>query len=305
MVLFDRLIQPIWEISPYPIAVIGLDGDPEQRKFVYANPAFAALTRYSRAELVDRPTAILNGPKTSPALIAECRAQVAKGLPSELVFVHYRKDGSEYLARSTVAPLVEPDGSTQFLMWIETILPAAIEAGDSASETAAGGAVLVPLILPMPLREFPGGQLPKHLPSHPELDALQALWTSLRGKRSLPERADFDLRTVRRWATHLSVATVTPEGRFQFRLFGTELARVYGRDLTGRFLDELVPRDLWSVITLHYREAVKTRLPLFAPISIANGQWYNEVSRLLLPLGSGGEEVAFVMGADYPRTAYS
>jgi hypothetical protein len=52
---------------------------------------------------------------------------------------------------------------------------------------------------------------------------------------------------------------------------------------------------------MHYREVVRTRQPLFAPISIADGRWYNEVSRLLLPLGDGGDAVAFVMAADYPR----
>jgi hypothetical protein len=36
-------------------------------------------------------------------------------------------------------------------------------------------------------------------------------------------------------------------------------------------------------------------------VSIANGRWYNEVARLLLPLADVGDTVAFVMAADYPR----
>ncbi len=122
----------------------------------------------------------------------------------------------------------------------------------------------------------------------------------------MPQRANFDLKTVQRWVSHLSVATVMPTGRFQFRLFGAELARVYGHDLTGHFLDELTPRDLWSVIILHYELVVKTLQPLFAPISIANGRWYTEVSRLLLPLAAEGEgsRAAFIMAADYARSTY-
>jgi hypothetical protein len=161
----------------------------------------------------------------------------------------------------------------------------------------------VPLTLPMPMREYPFARMPEHLPSHPELDALKELWATICGKRALPRRSDFDLGTMKRWASHLSIATVTPDGRFQFRLFGTELTRLYGRDLTGCILDDLTPKDLWSVVIIHYREVVRTRQPLFAPISIANGRWYNEVSRLLLPLSDGGEAVAFVMGADYPRVS--
>ena len=69
---------------------------------------------------------------------------------------------------------------------------------------------------------------------------------------------------------------------------------------TGYFLDELTPLDLWAVVIEHYRDVVRTGEPLFAPISVSNGRWYNEVSRLLLPL-SGNDEANFVMGADYKR----
>jgi hypothetical protein len=55
---------------------------------------------------------------------------------------------------------------------------------------------------------------------------------------------------------------------------------------------------------LHYQEVVETRQPLFAPVSIANGRWYNEVSRLLLPLAAEQDGVSFIMGADYARTIY-
>ena len=43
-----------------------------------------------------------------------------------------------------------------------------------------------------------------------------------------------------------------------------------------------------------------TRQPLFAPISVSNGRWYTEVSRLLLPL-SANSHVNFIMAADYKR----
>jgi len=135
------------------------------------------------------------------------------------------------------------------------------------------------------------------LSSHSELDALKALWVEVCGERALPNRRDFDLDVMKRWAPHVSVAVVTPDGRFQFRLFGTELANVYGRDLTGCFLDELTPDDLWLVVILHYQEVVRTRQPLFAPISVTNGRWYTEVSRLLLPL-SANSHVNFIMAAD-------
>jgi hypothetical protein len=132
--------------------------------------------------------------------------------------------------------------------------------------------------------------------------ALRDLWTSMSADGGPPRRTGFDLEVMKRWASHLSIAAVLPGGRFHFRLYGTELERVYGRDLTHCYLDQLSPADLWSVIILHYQMVAQTRQPLFAPISICNGRWYSEVSRLLLPLSSDDSPVAFIMGADYPRS---
>jgi len=78
----------------------------------------------------------------------------------------------------------------------------------------------VPLTIPMPLIEYPDGDLPTHLPSHPELDALMVLWREVRSS------GDFTLDVMTRWATHLSIAVVLPDGRFQFRLFGSELSNI-------------------------------------------------------------------------------
>jgi PAS domain S-box-containing protein len=293
------ILPQIWDSSPFSVVLIDYATEPDQRKIVYVNSAFTQLTGFSAAEAVGKPVTLLGGLGTDPARGAECEATLKNGKTYEATFVHHHKDGSEYLSRATVAPLIEPDGNAKFLMLIEMMV-SSIERSAFSEKMARAGA-FVPLTLPMPLREYPSAKMPQHLPSHPELDALKKLWTTLRGDRALPNRSEFDLGAVKRWATQLSVVTVTPDDRFQFRLFGTELTRIYGRDLTGCILDDLTPKDLWSVVIMHYREVVRRRQPLFAPISISNGSWYSEVSRLLLPLSDGGDAVAFVMGADYAR----
>jgi PAS domain S-box-containing protein len=299
MVSFSNLLQPIWEVSPYPLAVTSYERDPQDRKFIYVNAAFTDVTGYTRDDAVGQPATLLHGPRTSPAVILECETNLLRGETHSSRLVHYRKDGSEYGCQVTIAPLVEPDGGEHFLIVIEISSP--LSSDMILNDDVAPVGAHVPLALPMPLKEYPDGRLPTHLRSHPELDALLALWTEMRRDRPLPLRTDFELSTVKRWASHLSIATVAPNGRFQFRLFGSELTRVYGRDLTGRFIDELTPKDLWGVIALHYHEVIGTREPLFAPISIANGRWYNEVSRLLLPLASGNGAVGFILGADFVR----
>jgi PAS domain S-box-containing protein len=295
----DNLGPQIWDASPFSIVVTDYATEPTQRKIIYVNAAFTDLTGFAADEVIGKPVTLMDGPRTDPNRSAECEATLKNSKTYDATFFHYRKDGSEYLSRATVAPLIEPDGKAKFLMLIE-VMVSSIEQS-ALNEDARFVGAFVPLTLPMPLREYPSAAMPAHLPSHPQLDALRELWTTIRGKRALPRRSDFDLGTVKQWATQLSVATVTPDGRFQFRLFGTELTRIYGRDLSGCILDDLTPKDLWSVVIMHYREVVRTRQPLFAPISIANGRWYNEVSRLLLPLADVGDAVAFVMAADYPR----
>jgi PAS domain S-box-containing protein len=297
----DNLGPQIWDAFPFSVVVSDYVAEPKQRKIVYVNPAFTHLTGFAAEEVIGKPLTLLDGPGTDPTRSAECEAALKDAKTYEATFLHYRKDGSKYLSRATVAPLLDQDGSAKFLMLIEMMASSIKQS--ALNEAARVLGAFVPLTLPMPLREYPSAKLPQHLPSHPELDALRELWSTVRGKRALPRRNDFDLIAVKRWAAQLSVATVTPDGRFQFRLFGTELTRIYGRDLSGCILDDLTPKDLWSVVIMHYREVVRTRQPLFAPISIANGRWYNEVSRLLLPLGDGdgGDAVAFVLAADYPR----
>jgi hypothetical protein len=141
------------------------------------------------------------------------------------------------------------------------------------------------------------------LTSHPETDALRAAWEETRGNKTLPTRAAFNLAQLKRWMPHISIADVLSDSQFQFSLFGEDLADVYGQDLTGSLLSDLTPSDIWSVVLQHYAEVVKTKRPLFCPISVSNGSWYTEVSRLLLPLSNDGETVSFILGADYSRMA--
>jgi PAS domain S-box-containing protein len=294
-------VQPIWDACPFSIAITGYDRAPEDRKIVYVNPAFVKLTGYLTTEALGKPATLLDGPAMDQAAMEEREAALNKGAPYARSATRYRKDGSEYLSQVTVAPLLEPGGRAPFLISMETETPASTRnkvAGHRQPDSPA-----IPLTLPMPLKELSSGRLPTHLPSHPELVALRDLWTSMSPDDGPPRRTRFDLEVMKRWASHLSIAAVVPGGRFHFRLYGTDLERVYGRDLTHCYLDELSPADLWSVIILHYQMVVQTRQPLFAPISISNGRWYSEVSRLLVPLSSDDCPVAFIMGADYSRTA--
>jgi PAS domain S-box-containing protein len=118
----DNLGPQIWDSSPFSIVVTGYDAEPQQRKILYVNPAFTGLTGFAAEDVVGKPVAIMDGPKTDSNRLAECEATLKNGKTYEATFFHYRKDGTEYLSRGTVAPLIEPDGSAKFLMLIEMMV---------------------------------------------------------------------------------------------------------------------------------------------------------------------------------------
>ncbi len=288
------LVQPIWEVSQDAVVVCTFEDDPAKRTIAYINPAFTALTGYDAAEAIGKPASLCDGAKTDRALLQAAELPLHAGRPYECVVLKYRRDRTDYCYKLGLAPIKGQDGRTTHIIEAGRMIPAPFPQIDYDKH--------VGMVLPMPLLEYRDRKLPKHLASRPETDALQALWQMKRKNGMLPSRADFDLGSVRRWVSHLSIAAVLPDDRFQFTLFGSALADVYGRDLTGALLDELAPGDLWTVVIQHYREVVQTKQPLFCPISVSNGRWYTEVSRLLLPLSNDGVTVSFILGADYSRT---
>ncbi len=83
--------------------------------------------------------------------------------------------------------------------------------------------------------------------SRPQLSALAELWYAKRGARSLPSRADFDMRSLKPFLRNISLLERSG-GRYRFRLFGSSLVELFG-ERTGQHLDEMTPPALlenWS-----------------------------------------------------------
>jgi len=292
------VVQPAWKISHDAVIITTFEDDPTKRTIVYANPAFAKLTGYGAAEAVGMPASLCEGAKTDKASLQAAEVVLHAGEAHECAVIKYRRDRSDYYYRQGLAPLIGQDGKITHLIETGRMVPKTFLNSQPGKHDQH-----FDFTLPMPLMHFGDGKLPAHLMSHPETDALRALWEEKRGSRTLPLRADFNGAGIGRWVTHLSIADVLPDEQFQFSAFGKGLAEVYGQDLTGSLLADLTPSDIWKVVLQHYREVVRSKQPLFAPISVSNGNWYTEVSRLLLPLSNDGENVSFILGADYSRIA--
>lgn len=136
-------------------------------------------------------------------------------------------------------------------------------------------------------------------------------WEQSRGRRRMPGRADFDPAAIRTALPHLLLLDIV-DGRFRYRLVGTQVSADIGRDMTGTFAGSHVhpPGYAQAIIDL-YERVRRSGRPLFAladyetPAGVIQA-----LSRLLLPLGADGRNVDMILisrAARNPRqdpTAY-
>lgn len=76
------------------------------------------------------------------------------------------------------------------------------------------------------------------------------------------------------------------EDRYRFRLAGTDIARFTGRELTGRFLNEVVPADYHDYVRQMNRLALARRRPVYSSsLYHDKGDFVNAITyRLVMPL---------------------
>lgn len=94
-------------------------------------------------------------------------------------------------------------------------------------------------------------------------------------------------------------ANEEPQRRFRFRLFGTELARVHGRDLTGRTLHESLDPEPADGAVRHAMGVVEGRAPRFVAgkmLYLKNKDWLS-FENCMLPLQDETGAVTMILGA--------
>ena len=141
---------------------------------------------------------------------------------------------------------------------------------------------------------------------HPPLNQLRDIWrekAALRG--SLPERSDFDARTLKPFLRHLTIVERVPdaEGRshFRFRLQGTLLAQYFG-DQTGKFLEASIPPGIIEAWNIGYDALLAGRRPVrvLNVYEIPNAEFLSGES-FAVPLGNGADPPNSVLTATFFR----
>jgi hypothetical protein len=133
----------------------------------------------------------------------------------------------------------------------------------------------------------------------PLLASLLAYWREKCAGRAMPARADID-PTDRALRPHLGYIVLTdvlrPPVRFRFRLIGSELTRLVGRDSTGRYMDELYAPEDYTNATEAYSWVVRHRAPLriLGDLRHANRDWL-KMESLDLPISNDQAEVDMIL----------
>jgi hypothetical protein len=133
---------------------------------------------------------------------------------------------------------------------------------------------------------------------NPSSKALFAYWDQVRGDRYAPERAEIDPAAIRHILADTFIAEINAESGTPFRLAGTRMCALFGRELKGTSF-----RDLWTPD--HRREGdglVATIIDEMAGavaglIGTTAGQHQIELELLLLPLRHRGKTHDRLLGS--------
>jgi hypothetical protein len=133
------------------------------------------------------------------------------------------------------------------------------------------------------------------LPARPPLPRLQRLyqhWHTLRGERPLPSPVGFDILTVPQLMGHLHVLEVHGDPpRFRFRLFGTRIAEIGGRDLTGKWVDDIEPPRWAEAVQSAFLDTLARRVPCYSRSEEAYDLGAIEMHRLACPFATNGHDI--------------
>jgi len=135
----------------------------------------------------------------------------------------------------------------------------------------------------------------------PELGDLLQIWESRRQGGDPPSRTQFAPVDVAPFMSNmLFVEVLGDRPRFRYREVGVELIRVYGRDFSDRYIDEM-PRLIRTFAEPAYREVIAVRGATHGVFRFVENWWIATYERLMLPLIDPDGLVTEVAVAIYPR----
>jgi len=131
---------------------------------------------------------------------------------------------------------------------------------------------------------------------YPDIDRVLAYWRAKKGGRDFPSRADIDPLEFTHALPRVMMAEVTYDPlEFRYRVAGTGLFAMHGRELTGKLAHELDPPEFGALIHRHYAEVVDRRAPILHVIELTVNAQATSYARIILPLSSDGKVIDRLM----------
>jgi len=132
----------------------------------------------------------------------------------------------------------------------------------------------------------------------PRLEQAYLYWRAKAAGRTMPGRADIDPTEIPKLLPDVMLVERHPDGRYRYRLIGTENARAHGMNATGRFLDEVLPGpDYAAHVLALYDECVQKRRALYSEclfLSPGRHEPERHTKVLFMPLSADGDTVNMV-----------
>lgn len=130
---------------------------------------------------------------------------------------------------------------------------------------------------------------------HPLLQRLHAYWDGKRAGQGYPGREAIDPLELRFMLGNLILLDIEPEPlRFRYRLFGTEIARRQGFDMTGKYLEQHPWPELASLARTAYLQVLQTGEPAKIRRDGLIDDQYVHHDSIILPLGHEQVEMLLI-----------
>ena len=134
---------------------------------------------------------------------------------------------------------------------------------------------------------------------HPRLVALEQFWHRKRHLRWAPAKHDMDPLEMRDWLGNLMVLDLIDGGAdFHYRLYGTNLVKLFGRELTGRRVSALPATERKRTQERLYSVA-RDGKPRHFRFELRMAKAIVPIAELVLPLSDDGERASHLLIGAY------
>lgn len=115
--LVDRVQAELGDALP--LACVITDPRRPDNPIVYVNAAFEAITGYAAADALGRNCRFLQGPEREQAAVDDLRAAIERAEPVTVELRNRRRDGSSFVNRLLVTPMLDEAGRPFAFMGIQ------------------------------------------------------------------------------------------------------------------------------------------------------------------------------------------